>query len=375
MRSVHSRLPLFCLLAGIAAFTEATAADAPSAVQLEALKRLQGVDLGANPSLKATVLKIVEGTRGTPQFVELVEQFKLTGQSEGLLQVALQFPGTEAGVRAIRLVHEAGDVALIKGALAGGETNALACTQVLGNTRLPAMNALLQPVLANEAASAALRREAVKALAKNEPGARHLLALEREGHLPEELKLTAATALSQAEWPAVREEASELLPLPKAGGDQALPPIAELAKRAGDAANGEKIFFNDTTACHRCHIVNGRGTSIGPDLSLIGDKLGKDALLEAILDPNNGIAFGFEAWTVTTKSDEEVYGLVLSETADELSVKDLSGIVHRILKPTIASRVKSTFSLMPSGLQATMAVGELVDLVEYLSRLKKPAAN
>ena len=124
MRSVHSRLPLFCLLVGIAAFTEATAADAPSAVQLEALKRLQGVDLGANPSLKATVLKIVEGTRGTPQFVELVEQFKLTGQSEGLLQVALQFPGTEAGVRAIRLVHEAGDVALIKGALAGGETNA-----------------------------------------------------------------------------------------------------------------------------------------------------------------------------------------------------------------------------------------------------------
>jgi putative heme-binding domain-containing protein len=134
------------------------------------------------------------------------------------------------------------------------------------------------------------------------------------------------------------------------------------------------VFFSDITACQRCHVVNGEGIAIGPDLSQIGDKLGKDALLEAILDPNNGIAFGYEAWTVTTTDDEEIYGLIVSETADELAVKDLSGIVHRIAKARLADRVPSKFSLMPAGLQATMSVTELVDLVEYMSQLKKVPA-
>lgn len=350
----------------------AETAGGVSTVQLEALKRLQGVDLEANPALKAAVLKLVQATRGTPQFVDLVEQFKLAGQNEGLREVALKFPADEAGVKAIRMILDSGDPSLIAAALKSGDQAALPCVRVLGNTRLPGVNELVLPLLAAEASSDALRREVVKALAKNEAGARQLLTLAGDGRLVDEVKLTAAMALSQVGSPELRAEASRILPLPKAGGDEALPPISELAQRAGNPTNGELIYFNDTTACHRCHQVNGKGVALGPDLSQIGDKLGKDALLEAILDPNNGVAFGFEAWTVTTKGDEELYGLVVSETTDELAVKDLSGVVHRVKKTDVASRTQSTFSLMPSGLQATMKVQELVDLVEYLSRLRKP---
>lgn len=343
-------------------------------VQLEALKRLQGVDLEANPSLKAAVLKIVQSTRGTPQFVELVEQFKLTDQNDGLLEVALKFPDEEAGVRAMRRVLDSDGSPQVGRLLRSDDAAALPYARVLGNTRLPAINQLVLPLLTTAGAGDALRREAVKALAKNEAGARELLKLAADNGLADDLKLTAATALSQVASPELRAEAGRVLPLPKAGGDESLPPIPELAKRSGDTTKGESIYFNDLAACHRCHQVNGRGVALGPDLSQIGDKLGKDALLEAILDPNNGIAFGYEAWTVTTKSDEEVYGLIVSETADEVVVKDLSGIVHRVPKSAVASRVQSKFSLMPAGLQATMTVQELVDLVAYLSSLRKPAA-
>jgi len=353
--------------------TGAEAGAGVSNVQVEALQRLRGVDLEANPSLKAAVLKIVQSTRGTPQFVELVEQFKLAEQNEGLLEVALKFPDDEAGVRAMRRVLETGDSPRVLDALRTGEATAVPCVRVLGNTRLPAINDLVLPWLTAEGSSDALQREVVRALARNDAGARQLLTLATGNRLTEEMKLTAATALSQVGSPELRAEAGRVLPLPKAGGDEPLPPIAELARRSGNATNGAAIYFNDTTACHRCHQVNGKGVALGPDLSRIGDKLGKDALLEAILDPNNGIAFGFEAWTVTTRSDEEIYGLVVSETADELAVKDLSGIVHRVNQPEIASRTQSKFSLMPSGLQATMTVQELVDLVEYLSRLRTPA--
>ncbi len=345
-----------------------------SSVQLEALKRLQGVDLEANPTLKSAVLRILETTRGTPQFVELVEQFKLTGHSEGLLEVALRHPAGEAGVQAIRLILEAGDHALVQSALEGAEPRSTACVQVLGNTRLPMVNELVLPLLSRDATGEATRRETIKALAKNESGAQQLLALAKADRLDESLRLTAATALSQVSWPAIRAAAAEVLPLPRAGGDEPLPPISELATRRGDPVNGRRVFFSDTTACQRCHVIHGEGVAVGPDLSLIGDKLGKDALLESILDPNNGIAFGYEAWTVTTTGDEEVYGLIVSETAEEVAVKDLSGIVHRIANSKIADRVPSKFSLMPAGLQATMSVTELVDLVEYMSQLKKAPA-
>jgi putative heme-binding domain-containing protein len=345
-----------------------------SSVQLEALKRLQGVDLETNPTLKAAVLRILEATRGTPQFVELVEQFKLTGQSEGLLEVALKHPAEEAGVTAMRLILEDGDRALVQSALEGSEPRSVACVQVLGNTRLPAVNELVLPLLSRDSTSDAVRRETIKALAKNAPGAQQLLKLASEDRLEESLRLTAATALSQVSWAAVRAAAAQVLALPRAGGDEPLPPISELATRRGDPVNGRRVFFSDTTACQRCHVVNGEGIAIGPDLSQIGDKLGKDALIESILDPNNGIAFGYEAWTVTTTDDEEIYGLIVSETADELAVKDLSGIVHRIAKSRLADRVPSKFSLMPAGLQATMTVTELVDLVEYMSQLKKAPA-
>jgi putative heme-binding domain-containing protein len=353
----------------------AAGGGAVSNVQLEALKRLRGVNLESNPTLKAAVMKIVDATRGTPQFVELVEQFAIAGENEGLLDVAVAHPDDEAGVTAMRLVLDSGDRAAIDSRLvtAKAESIVVACVRVLGNTRLPAVNEWLKPLVLSAAERDPVRRESVKALAKNEPGARHLLALAREGQLDETLQLTAATALSQAGWPEVRDEAARLLPLPKAGGDEPLPSIADLVRRSGDPVNGEEVFFRESTACGRCHQVAGRGTSIGPDLSLIGDKLGRDALIESILDPNNGIAFGYEAWTVTLESDEEVYGLIVSETADELAVKDLSGIVHRLRKPAITGRAQSTFSLMPAGLQATMTVAELVDLIEYLSRLKKPA--
>lgn len=345
-----------------------------SSVQLEALKRLQGVDLETNPTLKAAVLRILEATRGTPQFVELVEQFKLTGQSEGLLEVALKHPAEEAGVTAMRLILEAGDRAFVQSAFEGSEPRSVACVQVLGNTRLPAVNELVLPLLSRDATSDATRRETIKALAKNEPGSQLLLKLAREDRLEESLRLTAATALSQVSWAVIRAAAAEVLPLPRAGGDEPLPPISELTTRRGDPVNGRRVFFSDTTACQRCHIVHGEGVAIGPDLSQIGDKLGKDALLEAILDPNNGIAFGYEAWTVTTTDDEEVYGLFVSETAEEVAVKDLSGIVHRFAKSKLAARLPSKFSLMPAGLQATMSVPELVDLVEYMSQLKKATA-
>jgi putative heme-binding domain-containing protein len=106
-------------------------------------------------------------------------------------------------------------------------------------------------------------------------------------------------------------------------------------------------------------------------LSEIGSKLTREALYQAILEPSAGISFGFEAFTLTLKDGDEAYGLIASETPEEVTLKAVGGILTRYKKSEIASRQKSTLSIMPAGLEAGMTTQELVDLVEYLGSLKK----
>src|SRR4051794_16036494 len=68
-----------------------------NSIAIEALSRLKGMDLEANPALKTAVLKVLQSTRGTPDFVRIVQDFQLTGQNTGLLEVALKNPAEETG--------------------------------------------------------------------------------------------------------------------------------------------------------------------------------------------------------------------------------------------------------------------------------------
>ena len=75
------------------------------------------------------------------------------------------------------------------------------------------------------------------------------------------------------------------------------------------------------------------------------------------------------------KDGNEASGLLANETADEVAIKTVGGIVTRYRKSDITNRTKQKVSVMPEGLQKTMTTQELADLVEYLSTLKKPAAK
>ena len=97
------------------------------------------------------------------------------------------------------------------------------------------------------------------------------------------------------------------------------------------------------------------------------------SLYEAVLQPSAGISFGYEAWQLTLKNGDEPYGLIASETPTELTLKTIGGAQTKYEKSEISSRVQGKLSIMPAGLQQNMTVGELVDLVEYLSSLKKAA--
>jgi len=215
-----------------------------------------------------------------------------------------------------------------------------------------------------------LRKQAVRALAQAQEGAAALLKLAKEEKLPQDMKLMAGSELNNVRWAKIKTEAAQLLPLPRGQNSGPVPPISELVKMKGDAAKGAVIYRRDTVGCIKCHQVNGEGVDFGPNLSEIGTKLGKDALYEAILDPSAGVSFGYEAWQIELKNGDEAYGLIVSDTADEIAVKTQGGIVARYKKSDIAKREQQKLSIMPAGLQQTMSTQDLAHLVEYLSSLK-----
>jgi putative heme-binding domain-containing protein len=357
------------LVGAVAAPAEGSTNANRAAIALEALSRLKGMDLDANPAVKNAVLKVLEQTRGTPQFVEIVRDFNLTDQDEALLEIAIQNPTNSTGVAAVRLILNRPNDELLKQSLNG--TNAIHLAEVLGNTGEKEIVPLLMPLVIDVTRDIALRKQTVLSLAQVQAGAATLLKLAGEHALPADLKLTATVVLNNVRWENLKAEAAQVLPLPQGRESQPLPPVSELVKLNGDPVKGAVVFRSENAGCIKCHQINGAGIDFGPDLSEIGTKLGKDALYESILNPSGGISFGFEGWLITLKNEDEAYGLIVSETADELALKTATGIVTRYKKSDLASKAKQKLSIMPDGLQQGLTRQEFVDLVEYLSSLKK----
>lgn len=364
----------FLFALGVSGFSQSTNSTGLTEEQrlnitFEALSRLQEMNLEKNPQLKIAIEKLLEKTRGTAQFVQVVKQLKLKNQDEGLLEAAVKNPAKENGVEAMRLILANKNFALLKSGLEGG--NAAKIVGALGNTGQKETVPLLMGIVVDGKRDLALRKQAVRSAAQIQDGAEQLLNLAKDEKLSNDLKLTASAEINRVRWENVKAEAARILPLPRGHAAKPLPSLSELLKMKADVANGEKVFFRQETACSSCHQIKGRGTEIGPALTEIGNKLGKEALFESILEPSAGISFGFEANQVELKSGDEAFGLIVSETEGELVMKDLKGIVTRYKKSEIAKRQQMKTSIMPTGLQQTMSAQEFVDLVGFLFTLGK----
>lgn len=160
-----------------------------------------------------------------------------------------------------------------------------------------------------------------------------------------------------------------MFPLPPAKEGKPLPPFAELVRLKGDAARGKLVFKNAGT-CANCHVVNGEGKEVGPNLSDIGKKLAREAMLESILYPSAAISHGYDSWVIATKAGGVETGIVTSDTAETVMLKGADAIVRTFKKSDIESMVKSPNSLMPADLHKTLTAQDLADLLDYLLTLK-----
>ncbi len=215
-----------------------------------------------------------------------------------------------------------------------------------------------------------VRVEALRILGRTDEGCTLLLDLEASGELPSELRTLASRLALARRSPEIRDRAEELLPPPLGKNRTPLPTAEELLARPGDPNRGRIVFEDPAGAkCASCHSLGEDKDSAGPDLAVIADKLGKDALLDSILNPSAGIAPEYYVWILETKSAGEMIGILAEDTPQELALVTGEGERFRFQSSDILSRRRSYLSLMPEDLVNAMTEQELVDLLAFLAGL------
>lgn len=322
----------------------------------------------ASAKIKEAIGRYLKANEGQPEFLDLVEKLGIPGQADGLLALAKSQADGTLGIKSISILIAQGEFeALSKLIHAAPPELGLKLIRSCGLASSQKLPAYLFDFAKNADLAMELRHAAIGAMAAKPDGQRELLARLKMPDFPPELRVAAGQVLHASSDPGIVAEAELLVPRPQSAEQQTLPPIADLAKKTGDAAAG-KIAFDKV--CIACHKVGDAGMDFGPGLSEIGSKLAKEALYTAILDPSAGISFGYEGLLLKLKDGSEALGFVASETEDELVLKVPGGIQMKLAKADLTSREKLKQSLMPASLQSTMSQVELVDLVEYLGSLK-----
>ncbi|HEY2415102.1 MAG TPA: c-type cytochrome [Pirellulaceae bacterium] len=344
---------------------------AKDAIVVRALARLPGIDLSTKPDAEAALLRHLETIKATDSYFDLIEKFKLRELGAQLLQIAAEASDSTIAVKAARLLVKFDDRELLAKAIADQDSaKAAKIVEVLGLLADAKTNDLVASLITEADKPLAARAAAVTALGRNAPGEKRLLEIVEQERLPADTQFAAANALLSSSDEAIRTRAAKRLSLPAAAGGEPLPPVAELVRRTGDAERG-KTLFNATGTCAKCHKVNGEGKDVGPDLSEIGSKLSKEAMYVSILDPNAGVSFNYETYVARTLDGTTLSGILVSQTDDSVELKTAEAVVHKLKRDDIEALKKLPTSLMPADLQKQIKADDLVDIVEYLTTLKK----
>jgi putative heme-binding domain-containing protein len=133
----------------------------------------------------------------------------------------------------------------------------------------------------------------------------------------------------------------------------------------GDATRGAAIY--EAKGCQTCHVIAGRGTALGPELTAIGASRGPAHLRESIVKPEAAHPPGYLVVRAVSGAGGEVRGIRVDEDVFWIHIRDAAGTLHVLEKKQLRRLDRElTGTLMPSyawGLSAD----ELDNLVAYLA--------
>ena len=152
--------------------------------------------------------------------------------------------------------------------------------------------------------------------------------------------------------------------------------VSASGKPPGNAAHGKELFFGDAN-CSLCHMVNGKGGRLGPELTEVGASRTREALIDAVRNPSRRLAWGlneatkefpqeYESVTVVTADGKQIKGVTLNEDSFSVQIMDTSEQIHLLEKDKLRSFQKSRESAMPKYGPDLLSDKDLEDIVAFL---------
>ena len=144
----------------------------------------------------------------------------------------------------------------------------------------------------------------------------------------------------------------------------------------GNAVHGKQLFYGDAN-CSGCHMVEGKGGRLGPELTAVGGSRTVESIVDSVRNPSRRLAWGlteatkefpqeYETVTVVTAEGKEIKGVALNEDRFSVQMMDTSEHIHLLEKDKLRSFEKSRVSLMPSYDTSLLSDKDLQDIVAYL---------
>jgi putative heme-binding domain-containing protein len=153
-----------------------------------------------------------------------------------------------------------------------------------------------------------------------------------------------------------------------------------IAPTSGDPKRGETLFFG-TARCSTCHIVNGRGGLLGPELSTVGSARSRAYLVESVREPGRQLtrnrtfgdgALKYDTVTAVTADGRTIVGVPMNEDTFTVQMIDASEHVYSLDKKTLKSLRHENRSMMPPYGPDRLGNADLDDVVAYLQSLRAP---
>jgi len=136
---------------------------------------------------------------------------------------------------------------------------------------------------------------------------------------------------------------------------------------SGDVQNGERIFRAN---CSSCHMVNGRGGQLGPDLSRVGSGRSRPVLLNKVRGTSDNVRPGYEAVTVVTRDGQRIRGVKKNEDEFSIQIVDMRERLQGYLKANLTEILTEPRTVMPAYSAEQLNDRALDDLLQYLTTLR-----
>ena len=137
---------------------------------------------------------------------------------------------------------------------------------------------------------------------------------------------------------------------------------------AGNPLQGRRLFFG-RAGCSTCHMIQGRGGFLGPDLTEYSRTHSAQEMKDAVVEPDKNLSPRQDTVVAVTRDGVSLTGIARNEDNFSVQMQTPDGSFHLFMKSDLAAFHHLHRSLMPSDYASKLSANEINDIISFLAEM------